>query len=152
EMTREGIYGLEYRKTKAWARHNTTLPFTRLLAGHADYTPVHFGDRRKETSWAHQIASAATFTSPLLVYGAHPATLLAHPAVEVIRGIPSVWDETVALPCCAIGELSAFARRRGGVWFLAILNGPTARSLKVPLSFLGVGDYQGLEVRDRADE
>jgi alpha-glucosidase len=70
----------------------------------------------------------------------------------VIRSIPSVWDETVALPCCAVGELSAFARRRGSVWFLAVLNGPTARSLKVPLSFLGPGDYQGLEVRDRADE
>ena len=41
------------------ARHDATLPFTRMLAGHADYTPMHFGDRRNDTTWAHQIASAA---------------------------------------------------------------------------------------------
>ena len=57
EMTREGIRGLEYRRTAAWAEHNTTLPFTRLLAGPADYTPVVFGERRKDTTWAHQIAT-----------------------------------------------------------------------------------------------
>ncbi|MBO0725584.1 MAG: glycoside hydrolase family 97 N-terminal domain-containing protein, partial [Blastocatellia bacterium] len=56
EMTREAIYGLEHKKTTAWAPINTTLPFTRLLAGPADYTPVIFGERRRETSWAHQIA------------------------------------------------------------------------------------------------
>ena len=61
------------RRTPAWAEHNTTVPFTRLLAGHADYTPVVFGERRKETTWAHQIATAVVFTSPVMVYGAHPA-------------------------------------------------------------------------------
>src|SRR3546814_976649 len=29
--------------------HNTTLPFTRFLAGHGDYTPVVFGERRGDT-------------------------------------------------------------------------------------------------------
>src|SRR5262249_18108782 len=88
EMTREGISGLEHRRQEAWARHNTTVPFTRLLAGHADYTPVHFGERRRETSWAHQIASAAIITSPVLLYGAHPKSLLDNPAAEVIKSIP----------------------------------------------------------------
>ncbi len=37
-----------------WARHNTTLPFTNFLAGAGDYTPVVFGERRKEISWARQ--------------------------------------------------------------------------------------------------
>jgi alpha-glucosidase len=54
-----GVHGKEHRQVAAWATHNTTLPFTRLLAGAADYTPVVFGERRKETSWAHQIATAA---------------------------------------------------------------------------------------------
>jgi len=53
-LTREGVYGLEHRQMPEWARHNTTLPFTRFLAGAGDYTPVVFGERRKETSWAHQ--------------------------------------------------------------------------------------------------
>jgi alpha-glucosidase len=152
EMTREGIYGLEHRRTPAWAPVNATLPFTRMLAGHADYTPMIFGERRKETSWSHQIASAVIFTSPLLVYGAHPKNILANPAVEIIKSIPSVWDETVALPACEIGELAVFARRSGSTWFLAAMNGSTARTVKIPLGFLGAGKRQATIARDRKDD
>jgi alpha-glucosidase len=87
ELTREGVYGLEHR-AQTWAGHNTTLPFTRYLAGPGDYTPVVFGDRRRETSWPHQIATAAIFTSPLLVYGANPKGLLENPAVDLIKALP----------------------------------------------------------------
>ena len=59
EMTREGIRGLESRQIEFRSRHNATLPFTRYLAGHADYTPVVFGSRRGDTTAAHQIATAA---------------------------------------------------------------------------------------------
>jgi alpha-glucosidase len=48
ELTREAVYGLEHRQAAEWARHNTTLPFTRFLAGAADYTPVVFGHAVKE--------------------------------------------------------------------------------------------------------
>jgi len=149
EMTREAIRGLEYRSMQTRSVHNTTLPFTRFLAGHADYTPMHFGERRRETSWAHQIASAVIFTSPLLIYAAHPRNILDNPAVELIKNIPSIWDETIALPVSEIGEVAAFARRRGHRWFLAIMNGPTARNLKLPLTFLGQGKYQAVLVRDQ---
>jgi alpha-glucosidase len=152
EMTREGIYGLEHRRTPAWAPVNTALPFTRMLAGHADYTAMHFGERRKETSWAHQIASAAIFTSPLLIYGAHPKNILDNPAVEMIKSIPSVWDETIALAASAIGEIAAFARRHGATWFLAIMNGPAAKTVTIPLTFLGGGNYQAMLVRDQKED
>jgi len=147
ELTREGVYGLEHRAL-AWARHNTTLPFTRYLAGHGDYTPVVFGDRRRETSWPHQIATAAIFTSPLLVYGANPKNLLEHPAVDLIKALPSTWDETIVLPGSAIGDVAAFARRKGDAWFIAVLNGPEARTLRVDLKFLGPAAYSALLVRD----
>jgi alpha-glucosidase len=148
EMTREAIRGLEYGRTEAWAAHNATVPFTRMLAGHADYTPLVFGDRRKETSWAHQIALAVVLTSPVLVYGANPASILANPARELIQDIPSVWDETVVLPQSAIGELAAFARRSGDRWFVTVVNGPRARSLRLELPFLGARAYRSLLVRD----
>lgn len=150
ELTREGVYGLEHR-SQAWARHNTTLPFTRYLAGHGDYTPVVFGDRRRETSWAHQIATAAIFTSPLLVYGANPKSLLENPAVDLIKAMPSTWDETLVLPSSAIGELAALARRKGNQWYIAVLNGPEARTLRVDLKFLGPSIYSGMLVRDDPD-
>jgi alpha-glucosidase len=151
ELTREGIYGLEQHTMPAWAQHNTTLPFTRFLAGPADYTPVIFTDRRRETSWAHQIATAAIFTSPLQVYGAQPQALLENPAVEMIKSIPSVWDETIVLPMSEIGAVAAFARRAGDTWFLAILNGPEPKKIDVSLSFLRQGQYRVMVVKDRED-
>jgi alpha-glucosidase len=152
ELTREAVRGMENRSMKVRSRHDATLPFTRLLAGPADYTPVHFGERRGDTTWAHQIACAAAFTSPLLTYGASPRNLLGSPAVEMIRSIPATWEETRVLPGSEIGEVAAFARRSGSTWFVAILNGPAARSMTVSLSFLGPGGHRALLVRDRAEE
>jgi alpha-glucosidase len=109
---------------------------------------VLFNERRGDTTWAHQLASAAILTSPLLTYGAHPGTLLESPALPVIRSLPAIWDETIVLPISAIGEIAAFARRSGEAWFLAILNGPAARTVEMPLLFLGEGAYQAFLVRD----
>jgi alpha-glucosidase len=152
EMTREGIHGLEYGRTPSWAEHNTTLPFTRLLAGHADYTPLVFGERRKDTTWAHQIATLVVFTSPVMVYGANPKSVLENPARELIASIPSVWDETRVLPPSAIGELAAFARRSGDRWYLGVLNGPAARTLRLDFAFLGEGKYRATLARDQGDD
>lgn len=152
ELNRESIRGMEYRRTTERARHNVTLPFTRFLAGHADYTPVHFGERLADTSWMHQIASAVIFTSPLLTYAAHPQTLLDHPCADLIKSIPAVWDETVVLPVSEIGEVAAFARRHGDTWFLAVMNAPSERTLDIPLSFLGEGSYQTALARDNMDD
>ena len=148
ELIREGVRGMEASRLKERAAHNTILPFTRYLAGHGDYTPVHFGARRGDTTWTHQIATAAVFTEPLLTYGAHPTNLLSNPALEMIKSIPAVWDETVVLEGSAIGELAAFARRSGPTWFVAILNGPEKRTFKASLSFLRKGEYGAQIVRD----
>ncbi|HKS38046.1 MAG TPA: glycoside hydrolase family 97 N-terminal domain-containing protein [Verrucomicrobiae bacterium] len=152
ELIREAVRGMEASRLRERARHNTTLPFTRYLAGHGDYTPVHFGARRGDTTWAHQIATAAVFDEPLLTYGAHPTNLLANPAVEMIKSIPAAWDETRVLPMSEIGELAALARRSGNTWFLAVLNGPEAKTVAVPLAFLGSGQYRASVVRDRKDD
>lgn len=147
ELTREAVRGMESRKSPR-ARHDATLPFTRLLAGPADYTPVHFGERRNDTTWAHQLATAVILTSPLLTYAAHPASLLSNPAAELIRAIPSVWDETRVLPGSEIGEAAVFARRKGGEWFLAAVNGETPRRLEIPLDFLGPGEWKAVMAKD----
>jgi alpha-glucosidase len=148
ELTREAIYGFEHRGTAPWGPHNTTVPFTRFLAGSADYTPTVFGERRRETSWPHQIATAVLFTSTLLVYGGHPQSFLDSPAVEILRAIPSTWDETIVLPPSEIGEIAVMARRKGGEWFLAVANGADARTLHMPLAFLGSGGFTALMARD----
>jgi len=152
ELTREAVYGFEHRGTAPWGPHNTTVPFTRFLAGSADYTPTVFGERRRETSWAHQIATAVLFTSALLVYGGHPQSFLDSPASELLRAIPSTWDETIVLPPSEIGEVAVMARRKGHDWYVAAANATEPRTLHVPLAFLGSGRFAALMARDEASD
>ena len=100
EMTREGIRGLEYNKwSDLPATHYATLPFTRYLAGHGDFTPCTFNpEKLKGTTAALQLASTIVFTSPLMHWADHWKYYLESNALEVIKAIPSVWDETKVLP------------------------------------------------------
>ena len=127
------------------------IPFTRLLAGMADYTPTHFGSRVADTTWAHQVANAIILQSPLLVYAAHPVNMLANPTVEILKSIPSVWDETVVLPGSDIGKCAAFARRHGKQWFIGVINGGEATTLDFALGFLGRDKYEMIQLGDAPD-
>jgi alpha-glucosidase len=151
QITREAVRGMESSRLRDRATHETTLPFTRLLAGPADYSVVHFGGRKQNTTWPHQIATAAIFNQPLLTYAANPSNLLANPAADLIKSIPPVWDETIVLPPSEIGQLAVYARRSGDTWFLAVLDGVEPKTIQVPLSFLGQGAYDGMLVRDSGE-
>lgn len=158
EMSREAIRGLEYGsipgKTTDWPVHNTTLPFTRFLAGHADYTPLSFRANIQGTTWAHQVASSVIFTSAFMCLAVDPEFALTNPCVEMIKSIPVIWDRTIVLPQSRIGQLALFARKKGDTWYLAAMNGDAARSVKVSLSFLGPGKYHASYLEDmssRAD-
>jgi alpha-glucosidase len=148
ELVREAVKGMEGSRVTQRAALQTTLPFTRYLAGPADYTTMHFGQRRGDSSVAHQIATLVVFSSPLLTVASHPKTIVTHPAVEVIKAIPPVWKETIVLRESEIGELAAFARRSQDGWFLGVMCGPKGKSLDVPLTFLPAGSHRALLVRD----
>jgi hypothetical protein len=150
EMTREGVRGLEYNKWSALPpAHYASLPFTRFLAGHGDFTPCTFNPQMlKGTTFALQLATAVCYTSPVMFYADKPELYLKTPAVDVMKAIPSVWDETVVLPGSKIGDLAVIARRRGSTWFVGIINGGAARSYKLDLSFLGKGRFAGVQLAD----
>ncbi len=152
DMIHEAVRGMESSSMRERARHETILPFTRYLAGPCDYTTMVFNDRRADSSWAHQIASLATFHSAMLTIAAHPQSVLDNPAVDVIKSIPAVWDETIVLPESRIGELSIFVRRKGDMWMLAVMAGSKGGKISVPLSFLGDGNYQAMFVRDNMEK
>ncbi|MFH1540102.1 MAG: glycoside hydrolase family 97 catalytic domain-containing protein, partial [bacterium] len=147
EVTREGVRGLEYKMV--FADHTATLPFTRYLAGHADYTPMYFQkDHMGNTSFAHQLASAVFLGSPVTFFGDDPENYLNSPARDAIEAMPIVWDETVVLEPSKIGRLAAFARRSGGGWFVAVLNAGGKREIEIPLDFLGEGKYKAVAYFD----
>lgn len=154
ELTREAVEGMEYccadtgTPDAPRARHAVTLPFTRLLAGPADYTPMLFDKGLNGTTWTNQIASAVILTSPLLTFAANPLTISTNPAAAVIRDIPSTWDETRVLPPSKIGELALFARRKGNRWYLACMNGDHPQAFDVSLKFLENGRWDAKIVSD----
>ena len=144
EMSREAIRGLEYGTSTSYPAHNTTLPFTRFLAGNADYTPFSLRqDIIGGTTLTHQLATVMTFTSPFMCLGVNPDSLAVSPVKSFLIGLPSTWDETRVLPPSEIGQVAVFARRKGTTWYLSVLNGPNTTQLSIPLSFLGSGVLYG---------
>lgn len=148
EVTREGIRGVELNNMEEGplpASHNAALPFTRFVTGHADYTPVAFTSPG-ETTWAHQLATLVCFYSPFQCIAEDPEYLVNTekivPALNFIREVPSVWDETIVIPESKIGELAVLARRKGNEWFLGVLSSGDSRRLNVNCSFLGDRSFE----------
>ena len=90
------------------------------------------------------------FTSPFLCFSGHPKDYVANTAVDVLKAIPAVWDETIVLPGSEPGKVAAFARKSGGSWFVGILNGAEATTLEVKLGFLGTGTWNAIRLGDVA--
>ncbi len=154
EVTREGIKGLEHNKwSEVPPTHYATTQFTRLLAGHGDFTPTTFQPEfLKGTTCTLQLASAITYTSSVLHWADKPDVYLASSAVDLIRTMPTTWDETKVLPGSKIGDLSVFARRKGKDWYVAVINGAAKRSYTLDLSFLGEGNYSTTIFKDVATD
>lgn len=144
DMTQEGIRGQEwhitrYNRTEPFDQ-GTILPFTRFIVGPGDYTPCALNPKElRGFSWTHEYAEAVIFTSPVQHFADDPKFYLESPGKELLMNMPSVWDETIVLPGSKIGEVAAFARRKGNCWYVAVVNGNHARDFQIHLSFLGKG-------------
>ena len=127
-LTQEGIGGNE-EMPDAW--HNTVLPFTRFMAGAADYTPSYYCNRIKNTR-AHQLAMAAVYYSPLqfLFWYDDPKVFDGGEELKFWKDIPTTFDESKALDG-APGEYIVQARRKGNTWFIGVLNSKEARTIKI---------------------
>ncbi len=140
EITREGIRGLELNKHPEGpipAYHNVLLPFTRFVLGHGDYTPLSFVNPGN-TTFAHQLATLVVFDSPLQVIAEDPEIILNNPivspAVDFIKAVPTVWDETIVLPQTQVGKTAVVARRSNHDWFIYALNA-TADTITLSMDF-----------------
>jgi alpha-glucosidase len=115
------------------------MPFTRYIAGAADYTICYY-DKRIKTTHAHQLALAAIYYSPIqtLYWYDKPAMSNNEPELEFWDHIPTSWDETKVLQG-APGEYITTARRKGEKWFVGTITNNEARTVKVSFSFLPKG-------------
>ena len=165
-MTQEGVRGQEWN---AWstdggspASHVTILPFTRMLAGPADYTPGVFNfenpvhpNTRVHATLANQLGLFVVLYSPLQMACDLPENYLRYPdAFEFIRRVPCDWEQSRLL-CGEIGEYAVMARQERGSdkWYIGAVNNDTPREITIDWSFLPKGDYTMTLWRDgeRAD-
>ena len=140
-VSMEGVRGNEHFPT---ASHNVTLPFARNVGGPMDYT-ICYGQSRDQTTNAHQMAMAAVYYQPLnFLYWYDSPSKFSNtanwPGLPWFDAIPTTWDESRTL-AGSIGQYVAVARRKGATWYLGAMTNESARTLSLPLSFLGSGTW-----------
>lgn len=159
-MTREGVLGNEYNKwsTRVTPEHNTTLPFTRMLAGPMDYTPGGFLNRTPETfrtgvpanvmtTRSQQLAMFVVYESPVITVCDHPDHYYDREGIDFLRDIPATWDDTKFIAGYP-GDYIAVARKSGNKWYVGILNNSHEKQLEIKLDFLGKGRYDAIIYSD----
>jgi alpha-glucosidase len=154
QITREGILGNEYNRwsSRVTPEHKVTLPFTRMLAGLADFTPGGFLNRQLDQFQCNvrptqvqgtrcaELALFICLESPIINAADHPSHYRNQPGLDFMKLVPTVWDDTRALDA-AVGEHVVIARRNGDRWFLGALTDRNARDIPVKLDFLSGGSW-----------
>ena len=143
DITREAVRGNEYHMTRyrrvSPLEQDVCLPFTRLMAGAADITPVILDPAQLTTTkftWPHEFAQAIVFLSPVTHFTDQYKFYIESPMFDLFQEIPTVWDETRVLSCTSIGEVVGYARRKGDTWWIGVMNGAAEREIKIHLDFL----------------
>ncbi|KXU34942.1 alpha-glucosidase [Cephaloticoccus primus] len=159
-INQEGVLAAEYNKfsKRITARHNVTLPYTRMILGPMDYTPGGFTHVKPEdyyvgrfspvvqTTRGHGVAMYVVFDSPLTRLSdsreayRKPDGSWAD-GIDFIREVPTTWDETRVLQG-DIGEYIVTVRRKDDTWYLGAMTNEDGRTLDIPLDFLGKGTYE----------
>ncbi|WP_428268731.1 glycoside hydrolase family 97 catalytic domain-containing protein [Haliangium sp.] len=158
-MSREGVRGMEWN---AWSdgnppSHTLIIPFTRMLGGPVDYNAGIFNPlwapekipenpfygaapTRVHTTRARQLALYVILLSGVQMVTDVPENYAGQAEISFIEQVPVTWDETRVLQA-EIGRYITVARRRGDEWYLGSGTDDSARTLEIPLDFLGEGTY-----------
>jgi alpha-glucosidase len=155
-LTSESVLNLEYDK---WDKvgcppeHQVIVAFTRMLAGPLDFhqgsfrtvAPEKFEPRNEAPlvmgTPCRTLASYVVYQNHLSMVADSPSAYAGHPALPVLVQIPTAWDDTHVV-AESVGEFVAVARRQGDEWRLGAMTDRKARTLKLPLTFLGSGRYK----------
>jgi alpha-glucosidase len=161
-LAHEGVRGLENSKWSAsiTPEHDLTLPFIRMVSGPMDYTPGAmrnfqsaefkpvFNRPGSQGTRCHQVAMFIIYESGIQMLADSPSNYEREPeTTEFIAGIPNTWDELKVLEA-KVGEYLVVARRKGDSWYIGAMNNDSARTIKISLSFLSVGEKKALIMQD----
>ena len=147
----EGVNGLEQLKWMGpeydQVTYDVTIPYTRYVAGPADYTQGAMRNAIKANYYpcdnepmsqgtrCRQLAEYIVFDAPFTMLCDAPTSYEAEPeCTGFIASVPTVWDDTIALDG-KIGEYIVMARRSGSKWYLAAMTDWNAREVTIKLPF-----------------
>jgi alpha-glucosidase len=165
-LTSESVLNLEYDKWDPLGcppEHELTVAYTRMLAGPLDFhqgslrgVPVEQFKPRYTAPLvmgtpAHMLGSYVVFENHLPMVADYPSAYRGNIGLPILARIPTNWDDTKFLGG-SVGEYAIVARRQGDDWYVGAMNGREARSLDVPLGFLGDGRYRAEIYCDTPDE
>lgn len=141
-LTQEGIRGDENCPD---AFHNTLLPFTRYLAGPADFTycypnATNSYSKQIKVSKAQQLALTVVYFSPLqaIFWYGKPLEYTNEGEIAFFTHVPTVWNESHYL-AGEPGKYISVARRNGDTWFIGNAAGLEDWNTLLPLNFLQSG-------------
>lgn len=164
EFTREGTLNYENFKgcMVTTADHDISIPFTRLLAGAADYHLGGFRALPKDkfkiqqsnpyvtSTRCHMLAMYVVLESYLGMICDTPEAYEGQPGFEFLQTVPTIWDKTV-VPDASVNEYVTVARRHGEDWYVGAINNSQARQVEMGLDFLGKGKYKVTFYKDAKD-
>lgn len=141
-LTQEGIRGDENSPD---AFHTTVLPFTRFLAGPADFTfcypnAANSYSKNIRVSKAQQLALTVIYFSPLqsMFWYGKPNDYTDEEDIEFFKYVPTVWNESHYL-AGEIGKYISVARRHGSTWFVGNAAGLEDWKGSIRFDFLTIG-------------
>ncbi|MBO9707947.1 MAG: glycoside hydrolase family 97 protein [Caulobacter sp.] len=155
-ITQEGVMGAEYNKF-TWGQvtpgHNVKLAYTRMLLGPMDYTPGGFRNSTPETYVAREVspmtrmtrgqalAQYVVYESPLQMVSDDPEAYANASGFAFLKAVPTAWDETRFVDGAPDSHV-VVARRKGATWYVGAMTNEQARTVAIPLAFLGEGRFQ----------
>ena len=141
-LTQEGIRGDENSPDPF---HTTVLPFTRFLAGPADFTFCYPNTKNSysknlKVSKAQQLALTVVYFSPLqsIFWYGQPNDYTNEEEIEFFKYVPTVWNESHYL-AGDIGKNVSVARRKEDTWFIGNITGFEDWKHSIKLDFLTKG-------------
>lgn len=147
-ITAEAILGTESyfyepRFPEKAAEQNTVLPFTRNVAGPADYTPFALTFRKytRLNTATHELAMAMIYTSGIIHFADSEEVFnsLPNELKNLLKEMPATWDKTE----CIIGEPGkalVLSRQKDNLSYIAGINGTNAnQTITIDLKKYGKG-------------
>jgi alpha-glucosidase len=159
-VTAEAILGTESyfyepRFPEMAAQQNTVLPFTRNVAGPADYTPFALTFRKytRLNTAVHELAMAMIYTSGIIHFADSEEVFnsLPNELKDLFKEMPATWDKTKAI-IAEPGKTIVLSRKKDNLSYIIGINGTNAVSpISIDLAKYGKGFSKFRVISEGAD-